>query len=190
MTTATLPVPRTRPVLAGISLGYFMVLLDMTVLAVAEPDLAASLHASTAGLQWATTAYTVVFAALLLSSGAVTDQYGAPGLFRAGIATFTVASLLSAPAPSLWVLVALRTVMGVAAAACVPASMALIAALYPAPAARARAIAAWAATSGAAVAAGPIAGGALVGSAGWRAAFLINVPIGLLVLSLTRTAAI
>ncbi|MFB9446539.1 MFS transporter [Dactylosporangium vinaceum] len=175
-----------RRALAGISLGYFMVLLDMTVLAVAEPDLAASLHASTAGLQWATTAYTIVFAALLLSAGAATDRYGAARLFHLGVVTFTVASLLSALAPALWVLVAVRAVMGAAAAACVPASMALIASLYPSPPARARAIATWAATSGAAVAAGPIAGGALVGAAGWRAVFLINVPLGLLVIFLTR----
>ncbi|WP_433065702.1 MFS transporter [Dactylosporangium sp. CS-033363] len=189
MTTLTIPAPaRPRRALTGISLGYFMVLLDMTVLAVAEPDLARSLSASTAGLQWATTAYTVTFAALLLSAGAATDRYGAPRLFRTGIAVFTAASLLSALAPALWPLVALRAVMGVAAAACVPASMSMIAALYPAPAARAKAIATWAATSGAAVAAGPIAGGALVATAGWRAVFLINVPIGALVLLLTAAA--
>ncbi|MEV6929287.1 MFS transporter [Dactylosporangium sp. NPDC051485] len=177
--------PSARRMLFGIALGYFMVLLDMTVLSVAEPDLAASLATSVAGLQWATTGYTVTFAALLLSAGAATDRYGAARLFRGGIAVFAAASLLTALAPHLWVLVALRAVMGVAAAACVPASMAMIARLYPQPAARARAIAAWAATSGAAVAAGPIAGGALVGVAGWRAVFLINVPIGLLVLALT-----
>ncbi|MFB9412729.1 MFS transporter [Dactylosporangium matsuzakiense] len=187
-TSLTLPAAAApaRRALTGISLGYFMVLLDMTVLAVAEPDLAASLHASTAGLQWATTAYTIVFAALLLSAGAATDRYGAARLFRAGVAAFTAASLLSALAPALWVLVALRSVMGAAAAACVPASLALLTRLYPSPAARARAIATWAATSGAAVAAGPVAGGALVGAAGWRAVFLINVPIGLLVILLTR----
>ncbi|MFI5907776.1 MFS transporter [Dactylosporangium sp. NPDC051541] len=182
------PAPPARRSLTGISLGYFMVLLDMTVLAVAEPDLATSLHASTAGLQWTTTAYTVTFAALLLAAGAATDRYGAPRLFRAGIVTFTAASLLSTIAPALSALITLRTVMGAAAAVCVPASMAMIARLYPSPPARAKAIATWAATSGAAVAAGPIAGGALVGAAGWRAVFLINVPIGLAVLALTRTA--
>ncbi|WP_239097294.1 MFS transporter [Asanoa ferruginea] len=176
--------------LAGISLGYFMVLLDMTVLSVAEPDLARSLGASIAGLQWATTGYTVAFAALLLSAGAAADRYGADRLFRAGIAGFTLASLLSAGAPDLATLVALRAVAGVAAAACVPASLALIARLYPRPAERARAVATWAAISGAAVAAGPIAGGALVDAAGWRSVFLVNVPIGLVVLALVRGAAL
>ncbi|MEU7895579.1 MFS transporter [Nonomuraea sp. NPDC049152] len=176
--------------LAGISLGYFMVLLDMTVLSVAEPDLASSLHTSMAGLQWATTGYTVAFAALLLSAGAAADRFGAERLFRAGIGIFTLASLLSAFAPGLWALVLLRAVLGVAAAACVPASMAMIAQLYPEQEVRARAVSAWAAISGAAVAAGPIAGGALVGAAGWRSVFLVNVPIGLAVLTLTLGRAV
>ncbi|MEV1008419.1 MFS transporter [Streptomyces sp. NPDC049881] len=187
MTTALSPAPHRhrRRALTGISLGYFMVLLDMTVLSVAEPDLAASLGTSMAGLQWATTGYTVAFAALLLTAGAVADRHGAERVFRAGTAAFAAASLLSAAAPTLGALVLLRAVSGVAAAACVPASMAMIARLYPAPAERARAVAAWAAVSGAAVAAGPVLGGALVDAAGWRAVFLVNVPLGLLVLALT-----
>ncbi|MDF2709021.1 MAG: major facilitator superfamily permease [Nonomuraea muscovyensis] len=180
-----------RPlVLLGISLGYFMVLLDMTVLSVAEPDLAASLRISIAGLQWATTGYTVVFGALLLSAGAVADRYGAHRVFRAGVAGFGLASALSALAPTLPVLVGLRGVLGAAGAACVPASMALIARLYPEPAGRIRAVAAWAAISGAAVAAGPVVGGALVELAGWRAIFLVNVPIAALVLALTAGRAL
>ncbi|MFG2359976.1 MFS transporter [Streptomyces sp. NPDC048521] len=176
--------------LTGVSLGYFMVLLDTTVLSVAEPDLAASLHTSMAGLQWATTGYTVVFAALLLSAGATADRFGAERVFRAGTAVFALASLLSSLAPNLGALLVLRAVSGAAAAACVPASMALIARLYPDPAARARAISVWAAVSGAAVAAGPIVGGALVEAAGWRAVFLVNVPLGLLVLALTWGQAV
>ncbi|MEV4127303.1 MFS transporter [Nocardia sp. NPDC049707] len=176
--------------LLGISLGYFMVLLDMTVLSVAEPDLAASLHTSIAGLQWATTGYTVAFAALLLSAGAVADRHGAHRVFRFGTAAFGLASLLSAFAPNLWVLVALRMLLGVAAAACVPASMAMITQLYPDPGRRARAISTWAAISGAAVAAGPIAGGALVDLAGWRSIFVVNVPIAVLVLGLSMGSAV
>ncbi|MGK5739458.1 MFS transporter [Micromonospora sp. URMC 103] len=176
--------------LTGISLGYFMVLLDMTVLPVAEPDLASSLHTSMAGLQWATTGYTVAFAALLLSAGAAADRFGAERLFRAGVAVFAIASLLSVVAPDLWALLVLRAVSGVAAAACVPASMAMIARLYPGAGPRARAVSTWAAISGAAVAAGPVVGGALVAAAGWRAVFLVNVPIGLLVLWLTRGRAV
>ncbi|MEU8799839.1 MFS transporter [Spirillospora sp. NPDC048819] len=181
---------RRRPALLGISLGYFMVLLDTTVLSVAEPDLARSLHATVAGLQWAVTGYTVVFAALLPSAGAIADRYGAHRVFRAGIAAFGLGSLLSAAAPDLWTLVALRALLGVAAAACVPASMAMIARLYPVPAERARAVATWAATSGAALAAGPLAGGALVGLAGWRAIFLINVPLAAAVLVLVSGRAV
>ncbi|MFI6365952.1 MFS transporter [Nocardia sp. NPDC050630] len=176
--------------LLGISLGYFMVLLDMTVLSVAEPDLAASLHTSVAGLQWATTGYTVAFAALLLSAGAVADRHGAHRVFRFGTAAFGLISLLSAFAPNLWVLVALRVLLGVTAAACVPSSMAMITQLYPDPARRARAISTWAAISGAAVAAGPIVGGALVGLAGWRSIFLVNVPIAVVVLGLSMGSAV
>ncbi|WP_242887418.1 MFS transporter [Actinomadura litoris] len=175
---------RRRRALLGISLGYFMVLLDTTVLSVAEPDLARSLHASTAGLQWAVTGYTVVFGALLLSAGAVADRLGADRVFRVGAAAFGLGSLAAALAPGLGTLVALRALLGAAAAACVPASMAMITRLYPAPADRARAVATWAATSGAALAAGPLAGGALVGLAGWRAIFLINVPVAAAVLVL------
>jgi DHA2 family methylenomycin A resistance protein-like MFS transporter len=167
-----------------------MVLLDMTVLSVAEPDLARSFDTSVAGLQWTVTGYTVVFAALLLSAGAVADRFGAHRVFRAGTIVFGLGSLFSAAAPWLWTLVTLRALLGVAAAACVPASMAMIARLYPQPVDRARAMASWAAISGAAVAAGPIAGGVLVGLAGWRTIFLINVPLAAVVLALTAVRAV
>ncbi|MEE6260310.1 MFS transporter [Plantactinospora sonchi] len=179
-----------RYALLGISLGYFMVLLDMTVLSVAEPDLARSLNGSVAGLQWVVTAYTVVFGGLLLCAGAVADRYGAHRSFRAGIAVFGLVSLLCALAPNVGTLVVLRGLLGAAAAATVPASMAMIAKLYPEPAARAKAVAGWAATSGAALAAGPIVGGVLVDLAGWRAIFLVNLPLAGVVLALTSGALV
>ncbi|MFC8731769.1 MFS transporter [Luteimicrobium sp. NPDC057192] len=170
--------------LVGVALGYFMVLLDMTVLAVAEPDLARSLHPSTAGLQWVVTAYTVTFAAALLSAGAAADRFGARRVFTVGVVAFGLGSLACAAAPSLAALVTLRAVLGVAAAVCVPASMAMIADLYPDPARRARAVSVWAAVSGAAVAAGPVVGGFLVAAGGWRAVFLVNAPLAALTCAL------
>ncbi|MGW4895789.1 MFS transporter [Kitasatospora sp. NPDC004240] len=191
MTTATTtartptPAPGRSRALLGIALGYFAVLLDTTVLSVAEPDLARSLGGSTTGLQWVVTGYTVAFGAGLLSGGAIADHYGAHRAFRLGTAAFGVGSLLSALAPGLPALVLLRALLGIAAAAAVPAGLALIARLHPVPADRTRAIAVWAAVSGCAMAFGPPIGGILVELGGWRAVFWANVPLTVLVLALT-----
>jgi DHA2 family methylenomycin A resistance protein-like MFS transporter len=131
-----------------------------------------------------------VFAARRVSGGALADRHGAHRVFRVGIAVFGLGSLLCALAPAVGILVALRAVLGAAAAACVPASMAMISRLYPDQAERSRALAAWAAISGSAVAAGPIVGGALIGLTGWRGIFMVNVPIAALVLVLTAGAAV
>ncbi|GAA0243297.1 MFS transporter [Cryptosporangium japonicum] len=181
--TRTLPA-RATPLL-GISLGYFLVLLDTTVLAVAEPDLVTSLGASIAGLQWVTTGYTVTFAALLLAAGAAADRFGADRVFRAGVTAFAVLSLGCALAPDVAALIGVRVLLGAAAAACVPSSLALLSGLYPERAAHARAVGVWAAISGAAIAAGPLIGGALVAGLGWRAVFLVNLPIAAAVLATT-----
>ncbi|MFI6923571.1 MFS transporter [Nonomuraea spiralis] len=170
----------------GFSLAYFLVILDTTVLTIALPDLRASLGGSLAGQQWAVNAYTVAFAAALLTGGAVADRFGAARVFKAGVAAFGVLSLLSAAAPGLGVLVALRALLGVAAALCTGGSLGLLAEMFPAPAARARATGLWAAITGSALAAGPLLGGLLVGSYGWRAVFLINVPVALASLLIMR----
>ncbi|MBB6553064.1 MFS transporter [Nonomuraea rubra] len=170
----------------GFSLAYFLVILDTTVLTIALPDLRASLGGSLAGQQWAVNAYTVAFAACLLTGGAVADRYGAARIFKLGVASFGVISLLSAAAPDLGVLIGLRALLGVAGALCTGGSLGLLAELFPEPAARARATGLWAAITGSALAAGPLIGGLLVDLYGWRAVFLLNPPIALISLLAMR----
>lgn len=189
MDAATAPVRTARGIryaLAGVSLAYFMVLLDTTVLAVAEPDLITSLHTDVIGAGWATTAYTMALASGLVLGGGLADRFGAGRVFGAGSAGFGVVSLACALAPGLGVLLVCRTVLGLLAAAIVPGSMAIIAALFPDPAARTRALSVWAAVSGAAMAAGPVLGGWLVELSGWRAVFLVNLPLAAIVALLCR----
>ncbi|MFF4341941.1 MFS transporter [Kitasatospora sp. NPDC001540] len=173
-----------RTLLIGLSLGYFMVLLDMTVVSVALPAIAEHLGVGLSGLQWVTNGYTVTFAALLLTAGWLADRFGGRRVFLCGLVAFGALSGLSALATTLPELVALRLALGAAGALLLPASLAVVTHAYPEPAARARAVGSWAAITGAALAAGPVVGGVLTDTVGWRAIFLINVPLaaaGLLV---------
>ena len=163
--------------LLGLSLGYFMVLLDMTVVSVALPAIRSDLGGGISGLQWVVNAYTIVFAGLLLSMGAFADRFGAKRVYVGGVALFLVASVVSAAASSLSMLIGLRAVLGIGGAALMPASLTLLAHAYPEPVERARALGIWAAVTGAAMAAGPIVGGLLVDAFGWRSIFLLNVPL-------------
>jgi DHA2 family methylenomycin A resistance protein-like MFS transporter len=179
------PSPATR--LVGISLAYFMVLLDTTVLAVAEPSIMTSLHTGVVGVGWTTTVYTMALASALVFAGSLADRLGAHRVFLVGVIGFGAASLACAFAPTIALLLGFRAVLGLFAAAIIPGSLALIAGLYPEPGSRGRAISAWAAISGAAVAAGPVLGGWLIVVDGWRAVFVVNVPVALVVLLLCRT---
>lgn len=170
----------------GFSLAYFLVILDTTVLTIALPDLRASLGGSLAGQQWAVNAYTVAFAASLLTGGAVADRYGAARIFKIGVVAFGVISLLSAAAPHLGILIALRALLGVAGALCTGGSLGLLPELFPDPATRARATGLWAAITGIALVAGPLLGGLLVDLYGWRAVFLLNPPLALISLLAMR----
>lgn len=179
--TGKVPADRQRGLLLlGLSLGYFLVLLDTTVISVALPALRDDLGGGMSGLQWVVSAYTIVFAGLLLTMGGLADRYGAKRLYLGGLAVFVAASALSAAAPSLGALIGLRAALGAGGAALLPASLALIARAYADPAERTRALGVWAAVTGAALAAGPVAGGVLVDTLGWRSIFLLNVPLGLL----------
>ncbi|MCG7216012.1 MFS transporter [Paenibacillus mucilaginosus] len=171
--------------LLGLSLGYFMVLLDMTVVSVALPAIQADLGGGISGLQWVVNAYTIVFAGFLLSMGAFADKLGAKRVYMGGLALFLAASGLSAAVSTLGALIAIRAVLGIGGAALMPASLTLIAHAYPGPGERARALGIWAAVTGAAMAAGPVAGGLLADTFGWRSIFLINVPLAGISLLLT-----
>ncbi|GAB3666715.1 MFS transporter [Actinocorallia lasiicapitis] len=179
-------VPLFTPRLVGLSLGFFMVLLDSTILNVALPDLSADLGGGVAAQQWTVNAYLVAFGALLLSSGAITDRYGATRVFRFGLAAFAVASLLCALAPTIGALVVLRGLQGATAAAVPVSTLALMGAMYPDAKLRARALGVWAALTGLGFAAGPLLGGVLVAAGGWRSVFLVNLPFAVAGLLLSR----
>ena len=179
-----------RLVLTTALLGFFMISLDATAVNVALPAIGQSLRGATSGLQWTVDGYTVPFAALLISAGAVSDRLGARRVFGWGMVLFTIASAACGAAPALAVLIAARVVQGGAAAVMLPSSLALVRQAFPDPAARARAVAAWSSGGAAAMAAGPVLGGILTSTAGWRAIFFVNLPVGAaaLVLLMLRVA--
>src|SRR4051812_40884948 len=143
--------------LLALCLGYFMVVLDATIVNVALPDVHADLGGGVGALQWVVDGYTLAFAALLLTGGALADRIGARRVLTAGLVGFAAASAACSAAPSAGLLVAARVVQGAAAAATVPASLALIRATYADAGARARAVGTWGAVAGVAAASGPVA---------------------------------
>jgi MFS transporter, DHA2 family, methylenomycin A resistance protein len=175
--------------LAAMSLGYGVVQLDVTIVNTALPSIRASLGGGVSQLQWVVSAYTIAFAALILTAGALGDRIGARRVFMGGFALFTAASVGCAAAPNALSLITLRGIQGLAAAILVPNSLALLNHAYPEPKARVRAVAIWAAGASLALTAGPFVGGILIALTGWRAIFLVNLPIGLAGLWLARTYA-
>jgi EmrB/QacA subfamily drug resistance transporter len=167
-----------------VCLAIFMLLLDITVVNVALPDIQSELGASFEDLQWVVDAYALALAALLLGSGSIADLLGRRRVFVAGLLLFVSASLLCGLAGSPTMLNVSRGFQGIGGAMMFATSLALIAQEF-APHERGTAFGIWGATTGAAVAVGPLVGGALTDAFGWEWIFLVNVPIGLITAAIT-----
>ncbi len=174
-------------VLLVASFGAFLAFLDATIVNVAFPSIQASFpDTSIGGLSWVLNGYNIIFAAFLIVFGRLTDLLGRRRAFIAGVFAFTVASALCGAAPSLELLVAARVLQALGAALLVPASLALVVDAFP-DEQRAHAIGLWGATAAVAAGLGPPMGGALVELGGWRWAFLINIPFGLVAVWVARS---
>jgi DHA2 family methylenomycin A resistance protein-like MFS transporter len=162
--------------LIATSFGFVVVQLDVTIVNVALPQIGAALHAGVAGLQWVVDAYTLSFAALLISAGVIGDRFGSRRIYLSGFLVFTVASVVCGVAPTIGILIAARALQGAGAALLVPTSLAILNhASENNPALRSRMVALWTAAGGVSIAAGPVAGGFLLAAFGWRSIFLVNI---------------
>ena len=171
--------PAGRWVLLATISGEGLVLLDATVVNVALPTIGRDLGADFGTLQWIVNSYILTLAALILLAGALGDHFGRRRIFLLGVVWFAVASLLCGLAPTAEVLVAARALQGIGGALLTPGSLAIISAAFAADH-RARAVGAWSGLGGVAAAVGPLAGGLLVGL-NWRAVFLVNLPVAVLI---------
>jgi EmrB/QacA subfamily drug resistance transporter len=176
---------RLRWTFAITSLALFAFTLDRLVVAIALPAIRTDLGAPVSGLEWTVNAYTLSFAVLLLTGGALGDRFGRRRMFTIGVAVFTTGSAAAALAPTIGALVAARAVQGVGGAIFTPLTLTMLSAVTP-PGRRGAVLGAWGGIGGLGAALGPLAGGALAGSVGWRAIFWLNVPLGLVLMPLAR----
>ncbi len=170
--------------LLAVCLATFMLLLDITIVNVALPDIADELSASFSDVQWVIDAYALTLAALLLTAGSLADLLGRRRVFAIGLVCFTAASLLCAVASSATMLILARGAQGIGGAAMFATSLALLAQEFHGPE-RGTAFGLWGATTGAAVAVGPLVGGALTDALGWPSIFYLNLPIGIATIAIT-----
>ena len=168
-------------VLLVMSLGFFMTLLDLTIVNIAIPDMITRLHATLDGVLWVINAYALVLAVLLITAGRLGDLLGQRRMFIVGVILFTIASAACGISPTVGWLVAFRAIQGVGAALLLPQTLAILTTVFP-PERRGAAFGIWGAVAGVATIAGPTLGGLLVSAFDWRYIFFINVPIGALVI--------
>jgi EmrB/QacA subfamily drug resistance transporter len=166
-------------------LATVMLMLDISVINTALSKIAHGLHTDLTGLQWVVDAYTIPLAATVLTAGAIADRFGRRRLFLLGVVIFTTSSALCGVAGGIEVLVAARAVQGLGASMMFATALALISQVTPDRQARTNALAAYGAAIGASFALGPFIGGSLTALFGWRAIFLVNVPIGAAVVWIT-----
>jgi EmrB/QacA subfamily drug resistance transporter len=170
--------------LTAVCLGVFMLLLDITIVNVALPDIQTELHATLSDLQWVIDAYALSLAALLLTAGSLADLFGRRRLFVVGLVIFTLGSIACGAAQDIFFLQISRAFQGIGGAAMFATALALLAAAFHGKD-RGTAFGVFGATTGVAVAIGPVLGGALTSGLSWRWIFFVNVPICLLALSVS-----
>lgn len=170
--------------LLAVCVATFMLLLDVSIVTVALPDIARQLDASLSDLQWVVDSYALALASVVLTAGSLADRFGRRRVFLVGLSVFTLASLLCGLAGSPLQLNVFRGLQGIGGAMMFATALALLAQEFRGPD-RGTAFGIWGATTGAAVAVGPLAGGALTDGLGWEWIFLVNVPIGVAAVALT-----
>jgi EmrB/QacA subfamily drug resistance transporter len=170
--------------LVAVSLGTFMLLLDITIVVVALPDIQKSLGAGFSDVQWTIDAYSLSLASLMLASGSVADLFGRRRVFAAGLLIFTVASLACGAAQSSGELIAFRAIQGIGGAAIFATSLALLAQTFHGKA-RGVAFGVWGAVISVSTVIGPLLGGALTSGIGWRWIFFVNIPVGIAAIAIT-----
>jgi EmrB/QacA subfamily drug resistance transporter len=168
----------------AIILGFFMALLDSTIVNVALPDMTKSFHSGMEHMSWVVNGYNLAFAVCLITASRLADQFGRKRLFIIGVAGFVVSSALVGMSSSLPMLVTFRVIQGMAAAIVVPVTIPLAVDLFP-PQMRGLILGVWGGISGLAAASGPTLGGILTDAMGWQAVFYVNLPIGLICLLLS-----
>src|SRR5215471_14056802 len=175
---------RRRPLaLASLCTVLFLTFLDNTVVSVALASIQSDLHGGVSALQWVVGAYALTFASFMLAFGMLGDKFGRKKIMLYGAGVYCGGAALAAVAPSIGVLIAARSVMGLGAAASEPGTLSMIRQLYPDERSRNRALGIWAAVSGFSLALGPVLGGALVGAWSWRGIFWFDVTFGLAALA-------
>ena len=171
-------VARPWPALWSLVIGFFMILIDTTIVSVANPRIMEGLHADINSVIWVTSAYLLAYAVPLLITGRLGDRFGPKKLYLSGLVVFTAASLWCGLSGDVQTLIEARVLQGLGAAMMTPQTMAVITRIFP-PDRRGAAMGIWGATAGVATLVGPILGGVLVDGLGWEWIFFINIPVGI-----------